>query len=88
MASTTIHELNNPIEVKTPHGNGQAIMVIDYGLTINTVWVVRLNGGGYVKHYYSDDIQIYDNPMNGRGWDVDNSDKGDIDALQTSRLYG
>ena len=88
MASTTIHELNNPIEVKTPHGNGQAIMVIDYGLTINTVWVVRLNGGGYVKHYYSDDIQIYDNPMNGRGWDVDNSDKGDIDALKTSRLNG
>lgn len=88
MASTTIHELNNPIEVKTPHGDGQAIMVIDYGLTINTVWVVRLNGGGYVKHYYSDDIQIYDNPMNGRGWDVDDSDKGGINALKTDRLNG
>lgn len=88
MASTTIHELNHPIEVKTPHGDGQAIMVIDYGLTINTVWVVRLNGGGYVKHYYSDDIQIYDNPMNGRGWDVDDSDKSGINVLKTDRLNG
>jgi len=24
-----------------------------------------------VKHYYSDDIRIYDNPMNGKGWNVE-----------------
>jgi hypothetical protein len=25
---------------------------------------------GEVKHFYSDDIVIYDNPMNGSGWDI------------------
>jgi len=73
--TSTIYEFNSPIEVKTPHGDGQAFLLIDYGLTVNSVWVVRLNGGGHVKHYYSEDIQIYDNPMNGRGWDVDNKTK-------------
>jgi hypothetical protein len=28
--------------------------------------------GGEVKHFWSDDIKIYGNPMNGKGWDVDN----------------
>ena len=73
--ASTIHELNNPIDVKTPHGDGQAIIMIDYGINVNTVWVVRLYGGGKVKHYYSDDIRIYDNPMNGCGWDVEMDDK-------------
>jgi hypothetical protein len=64
-----IHEFRSSISVHTPHGEGNAIMLIDYGLDINTVWVVRLKGG-LVKHYYSDDIRIYDNPMNGSGYDV------------------
>jgi hypothetical protein len=65
-----IHEFKTPIPVHTPHGLGQAFLLIDYGLTVNSVWVVRLNGGK-VLHYYSDDIRIYDNPMNGKGLDVD-----------------
>ena len=65
-----IHELNNTIAVHTPHGEGEAIMIIDYGLNTNTVWVVRISGGR-VLHYYSDDIRMYGNPMNGTGWDVD-----------------
>jgi hypothetical protein len=65
-----IHELKNSIPVHTPHGEGNAIIFIDYGIDVNSVWVVRLRGG-QVKHYYSDDIIIYDNPMNGNGWDVE-----------------
>lgn len=65
-----IHEFRSPIAVVTPHGEGNAFLFIDYGININSVWVVRLHGGA-VRHYYSDDIHIYDNPMNGRGWDVD-----------------
>jgi len=65
-----MHEMDKQIAVHTPHGEGTVIMVIDYGLTINTVWVVRL-AGGHVKHYYSDDIRIYGNPMDGGGWDID-----------------
>ena len=64
-----IHEFRTPIAVNTPHGDGEAILLIDYGLNVNSVWVVRLSGGA-VKHYYSDDITIYGNPMNGNGWDI------------------
>jgi hypothetical protein len=67
---STIHELKSTIPVHTPHGVGEAIMIIDYGLNTNSVWVVRIKGGK-VLHYYSDDIRVYDNPMNGGGWDVD-----------------
>ena len=76
--TSTIHEFNTPLDVKTPHGDGQAILLIDYGLNVNSVWLVRLNGGGRVKHYYSDDIQIYDNPMNGRGYDINENENDKI----------
>lgn len=59
------------------HGDGQAIFIIDYGIDVNTVWVVRLEGGK-VKHFYSDDILIYDNPMNGNGWDLSNDNLKDF----------
>jgi len=64
-----IHQLNPTIDVKTPLGDGEAIFLIDYGANTNTVWVCRMNGGE-VKHFWSDDIKIYGNPMNGKGWDV------------------
>lgn len=66
-----IAQLNPTIPVYCKkHGSGEAILIIDYGVDVNTVWVVRLPGG-YVKHFYSDDILIYDNPMNGQGYDID-----------------
>jgi len=69
-----IVQLNPTIDVKTPLGDGEAFFMIDYGVNVNTVWVVRLEGG-VVKHFYSDDILIYGNPMNGKGWDVGESVK-------------
>lgn len=65
-----IHEFKTPIAVHTPHGEGEAYLLVDYGLNVNSVWIVRFKGGT-IKHYYSDDILIYDNPMNGKGWDID-----------------
>jgi len=65
-----ILQLNPTIDVKTPLGDGEAFLIIDYGLNVNTVWVCRM-AGGEVKHFYSDDIRIYDNPMNGNGYDVE-----------------
>ena len=65
----TMQRIEPVIDVATPLGDGKAIFLFDYGLDVNTVWVVRLKGGE-VKHFYSDDIRIYDNPMNGSGWDV------------------
>ena len=64
-----ILQLNPTIEVHTPLGDGEALFIIDYGLNVNTVWVVRFEGG-IIKHLYSDDIRVYDNPMNGKGWNV------------------
>lgn len=68
----TILQLNPTIAVKTPLGDGETFFIIDYGVNTNTVWVCRMSGGE-VKHFYSDDIRIYDNPMNGNGWDVGES---------------
>lgn len=65
-----IYQLPNPIDVKTPKGDGTTLFLIDYGVDVNTIWVVRLKGGK-VLHFYSDDIRVYGNPMNGEGWDVD-----------------
>ena len=65
-----IHEFKTPLAVHTPHGYGDAIMIVDYGLNANSVWIVRIKGGK-VLHYYSDDIRLYDNPMNGQGWDIE-----------------
>jgi len=66
-------QLNPTIDVHTPIGDGEAIFIIDYGINVNTVWAVRLKGG-VVKHFYSDDIRIWGNPMNGEGWDCEKLD--------------
>lgn len=66
-------QLNPTIGVHTPLGDGEAMFIIDYGVNVNTVWVVRLPKG-IIKHFYSDDIRVYDNPMNGNGWDVEKLD--------------
>jgi len=65
-----IYQFNTTISVHTPHGEGEALLLIDYGIDVNTVWVVRLRGGR-VLHYLSDDIRVYSNPMYGNGFDVD-----------------
>lgn len=57
-----------PVYAKA-HGFGDALLVIDYGHEVNTVWVVRFPGG-IIKHFYSDDIRVVGNPMNGAWWDV------------------
>ena len=63
-------QLNPTIDVSTPNGDGTTLFIIDYGPDVNTVWAVR-HAGGKVLHYYSDDIRVYGNPMNGKGWDVE-----------------
>ena len=60
---TALHEFRTPIPVETPHGMGEALVLIDYGLNTNTVWLVRLHGGK-IKHYWSEDIRVVGNPMN------------------------
>jgi hypothetical protein len=68
-----ILQLNPTMEVHTPLGDGEALFIIDYGVNVNTVWVVRFEKG-VVKHFYSDDIRVWGNPMNGKGWDCEKLD--------------
>lgn len=70
----TILELQNPLPVATPHGNGKVLFIYDYSLDTNTVLGVRLDETGEYKHYYSDDVRIWGNPMSAektvvpKGW--------------------
>jgi hypothetical protein len=65
------HEFRIPISVHTPMGEGDAILFVDYGLAVNSMWVVRLHHSGVVKHFFSEDVRVYGNPMDGRGWDAE-----------------
>jgi hypothetical protein len=46
-----ILQLDPPIPVTTEHGDGMALLVIDYGHQWNTVWVVALKNTLEIKHY-------------------------------------
>jgi hypothetical protein len=56
-----IHELRQAIYFNTPHGEGIALLVIDYGPQINTIWVVANCQDGRVRHYDSNDITLTQN---------------------------
>lgn len=49
-------QLNPPIPVTTPLGNGIAIVVMDYGVDFNSVWVVMLDKGP-IQHFTSKQLK-------------------------------
>lgn len=59
----SICQLNPLIKVKTPLGWGYCYFIIDYTIDINSIWIVRLDLTGQVKHIESNDIVIDSNPM-------------------------
>ncbi len=58
-------QLNPPIWVNTPLGEGHALVIIDYGVSINTVWLVHLFETGKVIHIDSSEIRVMGNDMYG-----------------------
>lgn len=58
---TCIHEIQQVLWVETPHGDGIALFVIDYGPHENTVFVVALQSTRSIKHYTSEQIKICKN---------------------------
>ena len=60
-----IIQCNLLIHVLTPLGEGDCLFIIDYGESINSVWLVHLFETGKVKHFTSEDIRVYGNPMYG-----------------------
>jgi hypothetical protein len=55
---TSIHEIQQVLWVETPHGDGQALFLIDYGPHENTIYVVALLDTKQIKHYNSNQIKI------------------------------
>lgn len=58
---TAIHEIQQILWVTTPHGDGIALFIIDYGMQENTIWVVALEDDGKVLHYNSNQIRLTKN---------------------------
>ena len=58
-------QLNPPIHVLTPLGEGDTLLIIDYGCHVNSVWVVWLFDEGKVAHFDSSDIRVMGNLMYG-----------------------
>jgi hypothetical protein len=58
---TVIHELQQILWVTTPHGDGQVLFLMDYGVHENTIWIVTLEETGEIKHYNSNQLKICKN---------------------------
>ena len=58
-----ILQLNPHIWVTTPLGEGHALFLIDYGPSVNSVWVVHLFDSGNVVHVDSAEIRVMGNEM-------------------------
>lgn len=58
---TVVHELQQVLFVQTPHGKGQALFIIDYGIHENTIWVIALNNTREIKHYSSMQLKVWPN---------------------------
>ena len=58
-------QLNPPVWVQTPLGEGHCLFLIDYGVSINTCWVIHLFETGKVVHVDSSDIRVMGNAMYG-----------------------
>lgn len=58
-------QLNPPLWVTTPLGEGHALIIIDYGPSINTVWVCHLFESGKVVHIDSSEVRVMGNEMYG-----------------------
>jgi hypothetical protein len=55
---TTIHEIQQVMFINTPHGESQALFIIDYGIHQNTIWVVANKEDGKIRHYDSNQISL------------------------------
>lgn len=62
---TSMLQLHPPLRVLTPHGKGEAIIVIDYCINWNSVWVVVLDDSRIIQHYLSSDLKAMGNLMTG-----------------------
>ena len=63
---TSLLQLNPPLWCLTPKGEGFAIVLIDYGPMLNSIWIVHLLETGDVIHVDSTEVRMGGNEM----WDI------------------
>lgn len=59
-------QLNPSIPVITPKGSGEAIVIIDYSIEHDLMFVVALDNGGEVWTFKNSDIRLHKNATIGR----------------------
>lgn len=64
---TVVHEIQQFLWLETPHGDGQALFLIDYGPHENTIYIVALQDSREIKHYTSEQVRICKNYTFGMG---------------------
>lgn len=61
-----IKQLNPPIPLRTPKGEGLAWMTIDYGAEHNLMWVVALDETGEIWTFSNPEVRATKNITMGR----------------------
>lgn len=61
-----ILQLDPPIPLATPRGNGYALLVIDYSQEHHLVWVVAIDATGEIWAFPNPDVRARMNPTMGR----------------------
>lgn len=61
-----ILQLNPPIPMSTPKGNGFALAMIDYGTEYNIHWVVAIDSSGEIWTYPNSKVRMKKNITLGR----------------------
>jgi hypothetical protein len=57
----SIYEIKQLMYFDTPHGEGIALFIMDYGPQANTIWIVANCTDGKIRHYSSSDISLTTN---------------------------
>lgn len=63
---TTHLQLNPSIPLNTPKGNGEAIILIDYGPEHNLMWVIILDENGEIWAFPNNEVRGCENMTLGR----------------------
>ena len=61
--TASIHQLDPEIFVMTPKGMASGFLIIDYGIHLNTVWLVSVCATGEILHVDSSDLKRMGNAM-------------------------
>lgn len=61
-----IIQLDPPIPMYTPKGEGLALLVIDYGIDYDLMWVVGLKENNQIWTYSNKDVRLLENETIGR----------------------